>query len=419
MSIFEKFKEVSKKKIRLVAGLLLFIIVSVVAIVAFKDFVFEPIVHPVSKIAQTVEYGIVTDSFRIDREEIKPGENLGEIFSRLGVEQKVIGNLNSYTDGVFDIRKLRSGNSYTAMMSNKTDSKLMYFIYAVNDTSYVVFDFRDSLHVHTGSKEVVRSLKSASGQINSSLWLSMQDAGVDPNMAVALANIYQWTIDFYAIQKGDAFKVIYEELSVDGKSISLGEIHSALFIHNGKKLYAYRFEQNNVTDYFDENGQNLRKEFLKAPLKFSRISSRFSNSRLHPVLRIRRPHHGVDYAAPKGTPVHTIGNGTVIKAAYAGGAGRMVTVRHSNGYTTSYLHLAGFGAGIRPGASVTQGQIVGYVGSSGLSTGPHLDFRVYKNNVAIDPLKMDSPPALPVKEKFKAKFDTVRELYEKNMELIK
>jgi murein DD-endopeptidase MepM/ murein hydrolase activator NlpD len=273
--------------------------------------------------------------------------------------------------------------------------------------------------VHAGSKEVNRKLKSASGVINSSLWVAMQQSGVDPNMAVALANIYQWSIDFYAIQKGDAFKVIYEELSVEGKPISIGEIHSAIFLHNGKEYYAHRFEQNNVTDYFDEKGQNLRKEFLKAPLKFSRISSRFSNSRLHPVLRIRRPHHGVDYAAPKGTPVHTIGNGTVVKAAYSGGAGRMVTVRHSNGYTTSYLHLAGFGPGIRPGASVSQGQVIGYVGSTGLSTGPHLDFRVYKNNVAIDPLKMESPPALPVSAKYRATFDSVSMLYQKNLALIK
>ena len=411
--------ELNKKKIRLVVGIILIVIVSVVALIAFKDFIFEPIVNPVDEVAQTIEYGIVTDSFKIERQEVKSGDNLGGILTRLGVEQRIVGNLNTYTEGIFDIRKLRSGNSYTAMMSNTKDSRLMYFIYAINDTSYVVFDFRDSLHVHKNAKEVVRSLKSASGEITSSLWVAMQKSGVDPNMAVALANIYQWSIDFYAIQKGDAFKVIYEELSVDGKQISIGEIHSALFIHNGKEYYAHRFGQDNVTDYFDNQGQNLRKEFLKAPLKFSRISSKFSNSRLHPVLRIRRPHHGVDYAAPKGTPVHTIGNGTVTKAAYSGGAGKMITVRHSNGYTTSYLHLSGFGPGIRAGSSVSQGQVIGYVGSTGLSTGPHLDFRVYKNNVAIDPLKMDSPPALPVHKKYRASFDSLRVMYEKNLNLVK
>jgi len=411
--------ELNKKKIRLIITVAVFLILSLAALIAFKDFIFEPIVHPVAKLAQKIEYGIVTDSFRIDREEIKSGENLGEIFTHLGVEQRIVGNLDSYIKGVFDIRKLRSGNTYTAMMSTSKESKLIYFIYTINDTSYVVFDFRDSLHVHTGAKEVVRNLKSVSGEITSSLWATMQKAGADPNMAVALANIYQWSIDFYAIQKGDAFKAIYEELSVDGKPISIGEIHSAIFIHNGKEYYAHRFEQGNVTDYFDDKGQNLRKEFLKAPLKFSRITSKFSNSRLHPILRIRRPHHGVDYAAPKGTPVHTIGRGTVVKASYAGGAGRLVNIKHNNGYSTTYMHLAGFGPGIRPGASVSQGQVIGYVGSSGLSTGAHLDFRVYKNNVAIDPLKMDSPPALPVGESYKASFDSIRVMYEGNLKLIK
>jgi murein DD-endopeptidase MepM/ murein hydrolase activator NlpD len=411
--------EINKKKLRFVIGLAIVFVLSIAALVAFKDFIFEPIVHPVPKIAQTIEYGIVTDSFKIDRDEVKPGDNLGAILTRLGVDKKIVGNLNAYTDGVFDIRKLRSGNTYTAMMSNGGDNKLKYFIYTINDTSYVIFDFRDSLHVHKDAKDVTRQLKSMSGIINSSLWVTMQQAGADPNMAVALANIYQWSIDFYAIQKGDSFKVIYEELSVDGKQISIGEIHSAVFVHNGKEYYAHRFEQGNVTDYFDDKGQNLRKEFLKAPLKFSRITSRFSNSRMHPILRIRRPHHGVDYAAPKGTPVHTIGNGTVVKASYSGGAGRLVSVRHSNGYSTTYMHLAGFGPGIRPGASVSQGQVIGYVGSSGLSTGAHLDFRVYKNNVAIDPLKIESPPALPVEARYKASYDSVRVLYEKNLKLIK
>lgn len=411
--------EITKRKIRLVIGIVVLLIASVIALVVLKDFIVEPIVNPVAKIAQTIEYGIVTDSLKIDRDEIKPGENLGGIFTRFGVDQKIIGNLNSYTDGIFDIRKLKTGNTYTAMMSNDLSNKLKYFVYTINDTSYLIFDFSDSLHVHTDSKKVVRSLKSVSGIINSSLWTTIQEAGVDPNMAVALANIYQWSIDFYAIQKGDSFKAIYEELSVDGKPISLGEIHSAVFNHNGKDYFAFRFAQGNITDYFDENGQNLRKEFLKAPLKFSRITSKFSNSRMHPILRIRRPHHGVDYAAPKGTPVHTIGNGTVVKASYAGGAGRLVMIRHNNGYSTSYMHLAGFGPGIHPGASVSQGQVIGYVGSSGLSTGAHLDFRVYKNNVAMDPLKIVSPPALPVNEQYKVQFDSVKVLYQKNLKLIK
>jgi len=262
-------------------------------------------------------------------------------------------------------------------------------------------------------------LRSVSGKINSSLWGTIENAKVDPELAISLAQIYQWTIDFYAIQKGDEFKVIYEDISVDGKSVGLGVIHSAWFKHAGQDYYAYRFEQNKIAEYFSEDGQNLRREFLKAPLKFTRISSRFSNARFHPVLRIFRPHHGVDYAAPSGTPVHTIGSGSVVKAGYAGGAGRMIMIRHSNNYSTSYMHLAGFGPGIHNGSHVSQGQLIGYVGSSGLSTGPHLDFRVYQNGKAINPLTIKSPPSLPVSKQNIAAFDSVKNLYEKNLKLIK
>ena len=407
------------KKLRWIIGLAIIALAALTALILFKDFILYPETKPVARKTQTIEYGIVTDSFRIDRDEVKPGENLGGIFTSMGVDAAVVGKLDKVTKGIFDIRKLRSGNSFIAMMSNDSRNKLQYFIYSVNDTNYVVFDFRDSLHVHRGSKEVVRRLKSVSGTINSSLWVTLQQSGTDPNLAVALADIYQWTIDFYAIQKGDAFKVIYEELSVDNKPITVGEIHAAWFSHAGHVYWAHLFEQNGKTDYFDEKGLNLRKEFLKAPLKFSRITSKFSNSRFHPILRIRRPHHGVDYAAHKGTPVHSIGNGTVVKAGYSGGAGRIVTIRHSNGYSTSYMHLSGFGNGIHSGATVNQGQVIGYVGSSGLSTGPHLDFRVYRNSVAIDPLKIQSPPALPISEKYRAGYDSIRVKYEKNLNLIK
>jgi murein DD-endopeptidase MepM/ murein hydrolase activator NlpD len=407
------------RRLRRILIFLATVVAIAVVLVLFKDFIWYPVTAPIAKKVQKIEFGIVTDSLKIIRDEVKSGENLGSIFTKLGVSSKVVGNLSTYTEGVFDLRKLRSGNSYTAMMSNDAAARLQYFVYSLSDTGYVVFDFRDSLHVHKGSKEVVRHLKSASGIINSSLWKAFEQSGTDPNLALALADIYQWTIDFYAIQKGDAFKAIYEELWVDGKPIAIGEIHAAWFKHSGQVFWANRFEKGNTTAYFDEKGQNLRKEFLKAPLKFSRISSRFSKSRLHPVLRIRRPHHGVDYAAPIGTPVHAVANGTIVKAGYAGGAGRMVSIRHSQGYTTSYMHLSNFGKGIHAGTSVLQGQVIGYVGSSGLSSGPHLDFRVYKNSVALDPLKLISPPALPVGKKYLPEFDSLRVMYKKNLDLIK
>ena len=192
---------------------------------------------------------------------------------------------------------------------------------------------------------------------------------------------------------------MYDELFVDSVSIGLGNIHAVEFEHGGKGNFAFRFFQDNQFEYFDETGASLRKAFLKAPLQFSRISSRFSNGRMHPVLRIRRPHHGVDYAAPKGTPVMSIGDGTVVAKAYeAAGGGNYLKIKHNSVYTTTYMHLSGYASGIVNGARVRQGDVIGYVGSPGLSTGPHLDFRVHKNGSPIDPLTMEAPPVEPVHE---------------------
>lgn len=355
-----------------------------------------------------IEYGIVVDSFYVVKDLVKANENLSTILMNYSTSMITIEQLVTTAAGIFDVRKIRTGNKYTILFSNDSLKKAQYFIYESNPTEYVVFEMGDSLHVHIGQKEVEVRIKTASNKIASSLWNAMSEIKASPNLTIALSEIYAWTIDFYAIQKGDNFTAIYEELFVEGESIGLGNILSARFNSNGKDNFAFRFEQDNRTDYFDEKGQSLRRAFLKAPLKFSRISSHFSNSRLHPVLRIRRPHHGVDYAAPKGTPVHSIGNGTVIEARYAGGAGRMIKIKHNSTYSTAYLHLSGYAKGINRGSHVQQGQVIGYVGSSGLSTGPHLDFRFYKNGSPVDPLKVESPPALPVKKELTDSFNLVK-----------
>lgn len=355
-----------------------------------------------------IEYGIVVDSFYVVKDVVKANENLSTILMNFNTSMITIEQLVTKAVGIFDVRKIRTGNKYTILCSNDSLKKAEYFIYESNPTEYVVFEMGDSLHVHIGQKEVEVRIKTSSNKITTSLWNAMAEIKASPNLTIALSEIYAWTIDFYAIQKGDNFTAIYEELFVEGESIGLGNILSARFSSGGKDNFAFRFEQDNRTDYFDDKGQSLRRAFLKAPLKFSRISSHFSNSRLHPVLRIRRPHHGVDYAAPKGTPVHSIGSGTVIEARYAGGAGRMIKIKHNSTYTTAYLHLSGYAKGINKGSHVQQGQVIGYVGSSGLSTGPHLDFRFYKNGTPIDPLKVESPPALPVKKELIDSFNVIK-----------
>lgn len=356
-----------------------------------------------------IEYGIVVDSFQVIKDEVKANENLSTILMQYNLDMGTIEQLVQKSAGIFDVRKIRKGNKYTVLLTdNDSLPTAHYFIYESSPTQYVIFEAGDSLHVHAGEKEIEIRLRTASGNIKSSLWNTMAEMKANPNLTIALSEIFAWTIDFYAIQKGDNFTAIYEELFVDGEPIGLGNILSARFNHGGKDNFAFRFVQDETADYFDEKGQSVRRAFLKSPLKFSRISSRFSHSRLHPVLRIRRPHHGVDYAAPKGTPVHAIGSGTVIDARYAGGAGRMIKIRHNSTYTTAYLHLSGYAKGIRNGARVQQGQVIGYVGSSGLSTGPHLDFRFYKNGTPVDPLRVESPPSLPVKKEYLTDFTKLR-----------
>jgi murein DD-endopeptidase MepM/ murein hydrolase activator NlpD len=235
--------------------------------------------------------------------------------------------------------------------------------------------------------------------INTYLWNDMLDAGVSPLLIVDLSDIYAWTIDFFALQKGDRFKVLYDERICDGEVIEIDTVRYALFTHDSQELPMIMYNQHDGGNiWWNEKGESMRKAFLKAPLKYSRISSGFSYARKHPVTRKVRPHTGVDYAAPKGTPVMSIGDGVVTSKKYEGAGGNTVRIRHNSVYSTAYLHLSGYAKGLKVGQRVRQGEVIGYVGSTGRSTGPHLDFRVWKNGSPINPLKMDSPPAEPLKK---------------------
>jgi murein DD-endopeptidase MepM/ murein hydrolase activator NlpD len=236
----------------------------------------------------------------------------------------------------------------------------------------------------------------------------MINGGLHPALVGEMSEIFAWTVDFFGLQKGDNFKVIYEEFSIDGKSLGTGRIYGAQFNRTGRSITAIPFIQDGRESFFDVDGNSLRKAFLKAPLQFSRISSHFSSARMHPILRIVRPHYGVDYAAPIGTPVKAIGDGRVTAATNEGASGRMVRIQHNSVYATGYMHLSRFGEGIAPGKFVKQGDIIGYVGTSGLSTGPHLDFRFYMNGSPVDPLKVDAPPVEPISEENKAKFEKIK-----------
>lgn len=361
-------------------------------------------------------YELLIDSFIIEHGEVEPNQNLSEILLPLGINYQQIDKLVNLSDSVFDLRKIRSGNPYAAFFS--LDSAIQYFVYEHNSIDYVVFDFTDSVNLYMRQKDVVTTEKTASGEIESSLWNAMTGQGLDPMLAIDLSEIYAWSIDFFGLQKGDKFKLIYQEQSVDEESIGIGDVLCASFTHMDSVFYAIPFVQDSIESFFDQNGNSLRKAFLKAPLRFSRISSKFSGGRMHPILKVRRPHHGIDYAAPVGTPVEAIGDGKVISMSYNGGAGKMVKIKHNSVYTTAYLHLSRYG-NISVGSFVKQGEVIGYVGSTGLSTGPHLDFRFYKNGDPVDPLKVESPPVDPIKEENLEEFNKIKADVLKKLEEIK
>jgi len=350
-------------------------------------------------------YGIPADSFDQVTGRIKPNGFLSDILLKHGVSMTDIDQTIRNSKTVFDVRNVRSGNNYILFCERDSIARARYLVYEHDPTTCYVFSFNDSLNITPFKKQIKREIKYTSGTIETSLWDAMIGGGLHPNLAIGLSEIFAWTVDFFGLQKGDGFKVIYEELYIDGKLLGTGRIYAAQFNRTGSVVTAIPFIQDGNESYFDSDGTSLRKAFLKAPLQFSRISSRYSSSRMHPILRIRRPHFGVDYAAPVGTPVHSIGDGRVTSATTENGSGRMVRIQHNSVYATAYLHLSRFGDGIVPGVFVKQGDIIGFVGNSGLSTGPHLDFRFYMNGSPVDPLKVDAPPVEPVTDENLARFE--------------
>jgi len=359
---------------------------------------------PVSK--DTVyPLGFCTDSFRVVTGSIRSGENFTGWVCGLGLPREKAYALSVACDTVFDVRKLRAGNSWSAYYADST--ALSYIVYDNSRTRQTIFQCRDSLAVWRYDKAVEVIEKKADVTITSSLWNDMTAAGASPELITVLADIYAWTVDFFGLQKGDRFRLIYTEKYCEGESVGIERVSYAEFLRDNTCLPALYFDQgDNGNTYWNPKGESMRKAFLKAPLKFTRISSGYSLHRLHPVHGTVRPHTGVDYAAPTGTPVMSIGDGTVISAGWGkGGAGNTVKIRHNSVYTTAYLHLSRFA--VKAGQRVHQGQVIGYVGMTGTATGPHLDFRVWKNGSPVNPLKLESPPAEPIREENRPALDSL------------
>lgn len=345
-----------------------------------------------------LEYGIPVDSFNVQSGTIKRNQTIGTILGDFGCKPEVINLLPTLSSQEFSLRQVRAGNSYKVFLSKDSLQTPTYFVYEHTPTEYVVFTLTDSISISKQQKPIRVETKLSEAKISSSLWASMANHNLNPVLALELSDVFAWTVDFFGIQQGDGFKAYYDELYVDSTSVGIGTIHAAWFDHRGKRYYAYRYMQDSTYNFWDEEGNSLKKAFLKAPLKFSRISSKFTNSRLHPVLKIYRPHTGVDYAAPEGTPVMAIGDGTVIERSFTKAAGNFVKIKHNSVYATAYLHLSRFGKNISVGTRISQGQIIGYVGKTGYATGPHLDFRFWKNGKAVNPLTVESPSVEPIKK---------------------
>lgn len=343
---------------------------------------------------------ICIDSMEVVEGTIVRNQCFSSLLSDYGVSPLSIDYIARCRRNVFDVNKIRGGNHYRMLLSNDSLETPLYWVYQIDKRNYAIFSLTDSLQARMYRKDSELRLARTKGVITSSLWKAIVGGGGDPALAMRLSEIYAWTVDFFGIQEGDAFDVVYETEYIDDVAVGLGEVYCCRFVHVGDTLWAFRFDEDGVCNYFDEQGKSLRKAFLKAPLSYSRISSKFTHRRYHPVLKYYRPHHGVDYAAPSGTPVYSIGDGVVVAKAYQkGGGGNYIKIKHNSTYTTCYMHLKGYAKGMAKGVRVRQGQLIGYVGATGVATGPHLDFRVYKNGTPIDPLKMESPPTDPVPAK--------------------
>ena len=358
----------------------------------------------------TYKYGIPIDDYDVDYGIVKRNQSLSTILQKHGLSVGEVHRLVEKSKDVFDVRKIRSDQAYAVFTTRDSIPETCYCVYEIDPKSYVVFDLRGDYRVTMGENPVEWRRNELHGVVESSLWLAMSKYNADPQLAVVLSNIFGWTIDFFGLQKQDEFRVIYEQEYVDGKSLLNFNVLGAAFRHGDSTYYAIPFELNGEKLYYDRAGKSLEGAFLKAPLDFFRISSRFSNSRFHPVLKRYRAHHGVDYAAPTGTPVYAIGKGRVIAKGYqANGGGNYVKIRHNSIYTTTYMHLSRFEKGIKVGVDVAQKQVIGYVGATGLATGPHLDFRVYENGKPINPLTIKSQPQKTLKDGDLNRYEVVRD----------
>jgi len=355
------------------------------------------------------EFGIDQSNYQVSDYVVESNETFSDLLTPFQVDYQRIVTIAQEGRSTFDVRQLKANRPYRVYSDTAGVAQMM--VYAKDQTSYVVFDLGENPSIHLQERDVAIRTKEVTGVINSSLYVTLAEQDVDPAVAVTMADVFAWQIDFYRIQQGDSFRIIYEEQVVDNDVVGVGEILAARFVHSGEDYYGFYFDGGDLREHYDEKGNSLRKAFLMAPVDFSRISSGYSSRRFHPVQKRYKAHLGTDYAADRGTPIRATGSGVVTEAKYGQYNGNYVKIKHNSTYTTQYLHMSKIASGMRPGTQVRQGQVIGYVGATGLATGNHVCYRFWKNGVQVDHRREKFPSSGPVPVQYTNEFQTLRDSY--------
>lgn len=353
-------------------------------------------------------YGVPVENHLVVEDRIRRNQFLSDVWKEYNVPVQLINQMATLPRTIFDVRKVAPDKKYTFICASDSLRTPKAFIYEPNPIDYIVFKFDESLEVEVCQRDVQVVEKEISGIIETTLFHTIAQMGISYELTNKFVDIFAWQVDFQRLQRGDEFKLIYEELQVEGRPIAIQKISGIYFNHFNNPYYAIPFDQGEGRDYFDEEGKSLRKALLKYPIEFTRISSRYSGNRFHPVLKVNRPHLGTDFAAPTGTPIRSVGEGIIEEAGYTSNNGNYVKIRHNSTYTTQYLHMSKIASGIQRGVRVKQAQWIGNVGSTGLATGPHLCYRFWKNGKQVDALRVELPPSQPIHTNFRQQFDEVK-----------
>lgn len=371
-------------------------------------------------VPEKIVFGIPAGGLNQKEYIVKSGDNVSSILNKHGVPMATIEKLLSAAGDKIDLTRIVAGKKFTFFFDGNEEGKMpLWIVYEPSAMKYVKISTSGNMETEIVEQQLNEQEGTLGAIIHYSLYQSVYDKGKDINLAYKIAEIFKWSIDFFALQKGDKFKVVYDEKVTDSGHVhSTGDIKAAWFRHGGKDYYAIRFAQGDKIGYYDLDGMSMKTRFLQAPLEFTRISSGFSLSRYHPILKRRTPHLGIDYAAPMGTPIVAVADGVVLECAFKGGNGNYVKLKHDDVYSTQYLHMSKFGPGIKKGVSVQQGQVIGYVGSTGLSTGPHLCYRFWKNGKQINPTDEISQATEPLQKEYLDAFNKVRDIMVKQLEAV-